>query len=75
MAYQGFVSGDPAKDALGAGVAAGVTALFGSPIAGILFAFEVISRKVTRAFIVSNIILTIWKNAYYYNLAGMGFII
>lgn len=39
-----------------AGVAAGVTALFGSPIAGILFAFEVISRKVTRAFIVSNII-------------------
>lgn len=28
-----------------AGVAAGVTALFGSPIAGILFAFEVISKK------------------------------
>ncbi|TRX16420.1 chloride channel protein [Flavobacterium franklandianum] len=39
-----------------AGVAAGVTALFGSPIAGILFAVEVISRKVTRAFIVSNVI-------------------
>lgn len=39
-----------------AGVAAGVTALFSSPIAGILFAFEVISRKVTRAFIISNII-------------------
>lgn len=37
-----------------AGVAAGVTALFSSPIAGILFAFEVISRKVTRAFIISN---------------------
>ena len=39
-----------------AGVAAGVTALFGSPIAGILFAFEVISKKVTRAFLVSNLI-------------------
>jgi len=39
-----------------AGVAAGVTALFSSPIAGILFALEVISRKVTRAFIISNVI-------------------
>jgi CIC family chloride channel protein len=39
-----------------AGVAAGVTALFSSPIAGILFALEVISRKVTKAFILTNII-------------------
>lgn len=39
-----------------AGVAAGVTALFSSPIAGVLFAFEVISRKVTRAFVISNLI-------------------
>lgn len=39
-----------------AGVAAGITALFSSPIAGILFAIEVISRKVTRAFIISNLI-------------------
>lgn len=39
-----------------AGVAAGVTALFSSPIAGVLFAFEVISRKVTKAFIISNLI-------------------
>ncbi|MEN9908740.1 MAG: hypothetical protein RLZZ540_1889 [Bacteroidota bacterium] len=39
-----------------AGVAAGVTALFCSPIAGVLFALEVISRKVTRAFIISNLI-------------------
>ncbi|MDX6191185.1 chloride channel protein [Flavobacterium sp. Fl-318] len=37
-----------------AGVAAGITALFSSPIAGILFAVEVISRKVTRAFILTN---------------------
>lgn len=39
-----------------AGIAAGITALFSSPIAGILFALEVISRKVTRAFIISNLI-------------------
>jgi CIC family chloride channel protein len=39
-----------------AGIAAGITALFNSPIAGILFALEVISRKVTRAFIISNLI-------------------
>ncbi|MBW4360810.1 chloride channel protein [Flavobacterium taihuense] len=39
-----------------AGVAAGITALFSSPIAGILFTLEVISRKVTRAFLVTNLI-------------------
>lgn len=39
-----------------AGVAAGITALFSSPIAGILFAIEVISRKITRAFLISNLI-------------------
>lgn len=39
-----------------AGIAAGITALFSSPIAGILFTLEVISRKVTRAFVISNLI-------------------
>lgn len=39
-----------------AGVAAGITVLFSSPFAGILFAFEVISRKITRAFVLTNII-------------------
>ncbi|MBG6061503.1 CIC family chloride channel protein [Flavobacterium sp. CG_9.1] len=39
-----------------AGVAAGITALFSSPIAGLLFSLEVISRKVTRAFILTNLI-------------------
>ena len=39
-----------------AGVAAGITVLFSSPIAGILFAFEVISRKISRAFLISNLI-------------------
>lgn len=38
-----------------AGVAAGITALFSSPIAGILFSLEVISRKVTRAFVLTNL--------------------
>ena len=33
---------------IGAGVAAGITALFGSPVAGFLFAVEVISRKINK---------------------------
>ena len=39
-----------------AGVAAGVTALFGSPFAGILFALEVISRKANKVFLFTNVI-------------------
>ena len=39
-----------------AGISAGITVLFSSPIAGILFSFEVISKKITRAFILSNVI-------------------
>jgi CIC family chloride channel protein len=39
-----------------AGVAAGITALFGSPIAGILFALEVISRKISKAFLLTTVI-------------------
>jgi len=39
-----------------AGVAAGITALFGSPIAGILFAFEVISKKRTSTFFITTIV-------------------
>ncbi|WP_366184174.1 chloride channel protein [Flavobacterium ovatum] len=37
-----------------AGVAAGVTALFGSPIAGLLFSYEVISKKISQAFILTT---------------------
>ncbi len=36
-----------------AGIAAGVTALFNSPIAGILFSFEVISRKISRIYAIT----------------------
>lgn len=42
-----------------AGIAAGITALFNSPIAGLFFVLEVISRKITRAFIISNVIAVI----------------
>ena len=37
-----------------AGIAAGITALFGSPIAGILFSLEVISRKVNKSLLFTN---------------------
>jgi len=40
---------------ISAGVAAGVAALFGSPLAGFLFAFEVIAKKPTRAFFATTI--------------------
>ncbi|AOW10947.1 chloride channel protein [Flavobacterium gilvum] len=39
-----------------AGIAAGITALFSSPVAGILFALEVISRKITKTFLITNLI-------------------
>lgn len=39
-----------------AGVAAGVASLFGSPIAGILFVYEVISKKLSKAFLLSTVI-------------------
>jgi CIC family chloride channel protein len=42
------------SELIGAGIAAGITALFGSPIAGILFVIEVISRKKTKAFFLTN---------------------
>jgi len=39
-----------------AGVAAGITALFSSPIAGLLFAYEVISKKTSKVFFATIII-------------------
>jgi len=39
-----------------AGVAAGITALFNSPIAGFLFAYEVISRKISKVFVLATAI-------------------
>lgn len=41
---------------ISAGIAAGITALFSSPIAGILFSFEVISRKITKTFALTTIL-------------------
>lgn len=37
-----------------AGVAAGITALFFSPLAGILFAWEVIAKRVTKVFLLTS---------------------
>ncbi len=37
-----------------AGISAGITALFCSPLAGILFAYEVIFKKVSRVFLLTN---------------------
>lgn len=39
---------------ISAGIAAGITALFCSPIAGILFAYEVISKKATKTFFLTT---------------------
>lgn len=41
---------------ISAGIAAGITALFYSPIAGILFAYEVISKKRTKTFFLTTIL-------------------
>ena len=41
---------------ISAGVAAGITALFCSPVAGIFFALEVIAKKMTNAFLIATIV-------------------
>lgn len=45
-----------------AGVAGGLTTLFGSPLVGLLFAVEVIARKVTKTILLSSIsaVLAAW---------------
>ncbi len=50
------------RELIAAGVAAGVTALFGSPLAGMLFAFEVILKKVTKLSLVLILgsVLLVW---------------
>lgn len=51
------------KELIGAGVAAAVTVLFGSPIAGALFALEVILKKISKNAIISILtsVLTAWS--------------
>jgi CIC family chloride channel protein len=39
-----------------AGITAGLTALFNTPLAGLLFAYEVIFKKVNKAFLVTNLL-------------------
>ena len=42
-----------------AGITAGLTALFCSPLAGLLFAYEVVSKKAGRIFLLTNILAAI----------------
>lgn len=51
-----------------AGISAGITALFCSPIAGILFSLEVISRKATKFFIFTNVIAVTVASGFLYIL-------
>jgi len=39
-----------------AGITAGITALFCSPLAGLLFAYEVVSKKANKVFLVTNLL-------------------
>jgi CIC family chloride channel protein len=58
------------KELIYAGIAAGITALFNSPMAGILFSLEVISKRISRNAIVSVVIaaVTAWFfNYLFYN--------
>jgi len=58
------------KELIYAGIAAGITALFNSPMAGILFSLEVISKRISRNAIISVVIAatTAWFfNYLFYN--------
>lgn len=52
-----------------AGVAAGVATLFGSPFVGLLFAVEVIARKINKTIIMSTVaaVLTSWMFMYFFD--------
>lgn len=39
-----------------AGITAGITALFCSPFAGLLFAYEVVSKKANKVFLITNVL-------------------
>jgi chloride channel protein, CIC family len=51
-----------------AGVAAGITALFNSPIAGLLFTYEVISRKISKVFALATLIAVTVASVLIYTL-------
>ncbi len=44
------------KELICAAIAAGITALFNSPIAGILFSLEVVSKKINKHFVLTNLV-------------------
>ena len=53
---------------ISAGVAAGVTALFCSPLAGFLFAWEVISKQLTKVFLITASIAVVTALTFIYLL-------
>ncbi|HMG81907.1 MAG TPA: chloride channel protein [Ferruginibacter sp.] len=58
------------KELIYAGIAAGITALFSSPFAGILFSLEVISKRISRNAIISIVIAAVTAftfNYFFYN--------
>lgn len=46
-----------------AGIAAGITVLFSSPLAGILFAYEVVTKKITKYFVAATVVGVVAANA------------
>ena len=61
------------KALIGAGVAAAVTVLFGSPVAGALFALEVILKKISRVYLVSISVsvITVWLFTFLFDTTPM----
>ncbi len=53
-----------------AGVTAGIAALFGSPLAGMLFAIEVIARKVSKTILVSTLTAALVAWAFMFFVEG-----
>jgi CIC family chloride channel protein len=64
------------KELICAGVAAAVTVLFGSPVAGALFAFEVILKRLSRNSMasISISVFTVWLLSYLFNARPLFFI-
>lgn len=52
------------KELICAGITGGLTALFCSPFAGLLFAYEVVLKKVTTNFLVTNIVAALVSYAF-----------
>jgi CIC family chloride channel protein len=52
------------KELICAGITGGITALFCSPLAGLLFAYEVVLKKVSKSFLLTNILAALVSYAF-----------